>query len=819
MLVFFFYMLKVIICSAILLGYYWLMLRNKIFHQYNRFYLLAAVVLSLVVPLVSIEIWHNIDKPAPDAIRLLRVVNSSDEYLDEIVLTARQNSFSSEQAFSFIYLLTSIIFLGAFVFALIKIRLLFIKNRHRLLGSIFFVNTTAKGTPFSFLRCIFWNDHIDPESTTGKQVFRHELAHVQQLHSYDKLFLNAVLIFAWCNPFFWLIRKELHMIHEFVADKIAVEDNDTEAFAAMILQAAYPHHRFQLSNPFFYSPIKRRLMMLTKNRNPKVGYIGRLLVLPLVIFIFAAFTLKSKSFTDKVPAYDGPSITVVIDPGHGGSDAGATGLNGKVAEKDLTLLISKKIRSLNSNSNINILLTRETDTYQTPGERVGFSKRNHADLFISLHLNPLQTGLEVLVSGNSDANKEQSDLLASALINAFNKSFQLPVSPQPKQPQQTVRVLASSECPAVLVEAGNISSEKDMAYLQNSGQDAIARNVLSAVERFAVSITTTNHHPQNVASLAIAPIKRARQDTIPKVVVKTKENALVIVDGKIVTQVELEKISPEVITSVNVIKDQEATRQYGEKGKNGVIVVTTQHVEPITTNLEINIRTDSIKINNTRLEKVKISSTTNVHSGKEPLYVLNGEVLNQPINLEAVDPGDIEKINVLKDKFATEKYGPEAVHGVVEIITKNGSALHMSPGTKKSGKPLDEVVVMGYGTKKDQQPGSDNKVFTRAETDPAFPGGDSAWKSYLIKNAKAEMPVMEGWKSGVYKIIVSFIVRKDGSVADVKTNDYPGSQTSEHCIDLIRNGPKWKPARQNGQPVNAYKKQPITFVVEEQNSL
>jgi protein TonB len=59
-------------------------------------------------------------------------------------------------------------------------------------------------------------------------------------------------------------------------------------------------------------------------------------------------------------------------------------------------------------------------------------------------------------------------------------------------------------------------------------------------------------------------------------------------------------------------------------------------------------------------------------------------------------------------------------------------------------------------------------------------------------------------------------VREDGTLADIKTSDYPGSLTAEHCIDLIRKGPRWKPAIQNGHEVNAYRKQPISFVIENQ---
>ena len=65
-------------------------------------------------------------------------------------------------------------------------------------------------------------------------------------------------------------------------------------------------------------------------------------------------------------------------------------------------------------------------------------------------------------------------------------------------------------------------------------------------------------------------------------------------------------------------------------------------------------------------------------------------------------------------------------------------------------------------------------------------------------------------------MIVKFIVLTDGSVIDVTTENYKGTKTALHCIEVIKNAPKWQPAIQNGHKVNAYKKQAITFVIEEQ---
>src|SRR5205085_331813 len=94
-----------------------------------------------------------------------------------------------------------------------------------------FVFTNSPGTPFSFFKYIFWNTEIDIESEAGRHILKHELAHVKEKHTLDKIFLSVALIIGWCNPFLWLIKRELNVIHEFIADQKAVSDGDAHSFA------------------------------------------------------------------------------------------------------------------------------------------------------------------------------------------------------------------------------------------------------------------------------------------------------------------------------------------------------------------------------------------------------------------------------------------------------------------------------------------------------------------------------------------------------------------------------------------------------------
>ena len=110
----------------------------------------------------------------------------------------------------------------------------------------------------------------------------------------------------------------------------------------------------------------------------------------------------------------------------------------------------------------------------------------------------------------------------------------------------------------------------------------------------------------------------------------------------------------------------------------------------------------------------------------------------------------------------------------------------------------------------------DNKIFNKVEVEAAFPGGESAWVKYLRKNLDPNVPIDNGAPEGTYQVVVRFVVSKDGSISDVQAETTHGYGMEQEAIKIIKKGPKWTPALQNGRNVNAYRRQPITFVVSEQ---
>ncbi len=126
--------------------------------------------------------------------------------------------------------------------------------------------------------------------------------------------------------------------------------------------------------------------------------------------------------------------------------------------------------------------------------------------------------------------------------------------------------------------------------------------------------------------------------------------------------------------------------------------------------------------------------------------------------------------------------------------------------------PIDETDTKIVEIKK---PDAENTIFTSVQIEAAFPGGQDAWLNYLRNTLNAGTPIDNGASAGKYTVIVKFVVSKDGSVSDVKCENDPGFGMCAEAERVIKKTKNWTPAIQNGQHVNAYRRQPITFLVEE----
>ncbi|MDV2446245.1 peptidase m56 blar1 [Elizabethkingia anophelis] len=277
---------KMLLCSAIMWGYYLLFLKDKTFHHYNRFYLLATIVISLLLPLLKVE-YFTIET---DNRLFLLLQNFSIQ-----TVSHKTDGIDWKNIALFALLAVSLILFVRLLIGIYKIYQMKNQYQGKELKGVRFYITDLHDAPFSFFKNLFWKKSIEIDSDLGKQILKHEMVHIEQKHSWDKIFIEFVQAVFWFNPIFYWIKKELFLIHEYLADKKAVKQNDTKAFAQMLLASKFSGTHLPATSPFLSSNLKKRLQMLTKPHYTKFSYARRVMALPVLFGISFTYLVTAKN--------------------------------------------------------------------------------------------------------------------------------------------------------------------------------------------------------------------------------------------------------------------------------------------------------------------------------------------------------------------------------------------------------------------------------------------------------------------------------------------------------------------------------------------
>jgi N-acetylmuramoyl-L-alanine amidase len=173
-------------------------------------------------------------------------------------------------------------------------------------------------------------------------------------------------------------------------------------------------------------------------------------------------------------------MRVVIDAGHGGSDNGV--VVDDIMEKEITAAISRKVKFLNRNKSVEIIILRNSDKFISLSDRVEKINELKPDMVISLHANFDQdstiNGFEVFVGEKNVENSNSKDI-AESMYNSTPKSLS-----KREVKETNLYILNNVECPAVLLEVGFLSNPQDREYLTSQlGQQRIAEMILKNIEK------------------------------------------------------------------------------------------------------------------------------------------------------------------------------------------------------------------------------------------------------------------------------------------------------------------------------------------------
>lgn len=363
---------------------YGLFLKNRKTFLFNRIFLWTTLIFSMALPFVSISLplTQSSTKYWPGELgHVERVQQEEVEEMYGSPSTEIRNELDSSKKFIsifwLIYGIVTFIALGRFVKNLIFVLQQTSQQEHNCRWGLKVHWVPEEKGVYSFFNHLFISKEYFDKGLP-QEIVAHERVHARQFHSLDLLIMELLCCLCWFHPLVWLYRKWLKENHEFSADHFACHRASFTVADYLNVLAEYKNRKDTtlFINTFKTSSLTlKRVHMLTKNKTPyrmvKTGLIALLSIFSLLVI---------SSFNKPVHA----SMTVIIDPGHGGKDPGDR--FGAFSEAEVNLEIALYIEHLaKKEGKLKVVLTRKEDSFMSLSDRVAISEQQKADLFLGLH--------------------------------------------------------------------------------------------------------------------------------------------------------------------------------------------------------------------------------------------------------------------------------------------------------------------------------------------------------------------------------------------------------------------------------------------------
>ncbi|WP_128545674.1 M56 family metallopeptidase [Larkinella soli] len=585
------YLLKANLFLALFYACYWLWLRRHTFFRLNRAYLLGSVGLSLALPLVELPVQTAEVLPLPVGVITLPAVGA-------VAPAAAGPDW--ETAAYYLYGLIAAVLLFRLLLQLTGIgRQIRRSERQAMPGYTLVLPTDERVPTFSFLRYLVLSRQ--DAQTANAPIIAHELVHIRQWHSLDVLLLELIQVVFWLNPVLLAYKRSLRQVHEFLADAQA---EDKQQYAAFLIDYAFGVQPGGLTNNFFKSALlKERIRMLHRRTTSRWALGKYVLVLPMLLSLLA-MTSAREQISRLVTASSAEPLTV----------------SGNV--------LSEEGKPL---SRATVLVQGTTNGAQTDAEG-RYQLRN---VPAEARITASYVGYESVageVAGKTTLNfvlNRKAESLKPVVVVGY-APFPKPATsadpqqPGPKKPQQNPVFTVVEKAPEFPggMDALGLYLGKNIRY----PSEAIQRGVTGKVfvqftvgpsgeiydlrvqkgigfgcdeEAVRVVGKMPNWNPgiqggKPVAVQYVLPIEfqlergertgsRTEENPPPgpmftgRITLDPNTKPLYIIDGEMQdADFSLNRLASDAIKSVAVLKGQSARAIYGEKGTNGVILITTK---------------------------------------------------------------------------------------------------------------------------------------------------------------------------------------------------------------------------------------------------
>ena len=310
-------LLKSSACLAILMLFYKIVLEPLNHHHFKRFYLLAALLTSAIIPFITfikyVEPTFDFGVYDPES------MTTPPYFPAELpTITEEQPSTFLPTLLWTIYAIGVIIFSTRFILNLFKISSKI--RKHQKVKTHVFINVLIEKLviPHTFFNYIFLNKSAFENNDIPQEVLLHEQAHAKQKHSLDILFLEILQIIFWFNPLLYFIKKDIKLNHEFLADQQVLKSGfNLKKYQNLLLKFSSNQKELALVNAINYSSIKKRLTIMNTQTSQRTKWLRSLLLLPvlaLLLFSFSQTKEVEKSAKPKINVASNANENLIKTP-------------------------------------------------------------------------------------------------------------------------------------------------------------------------------------------------------------------------------------------------------------------------------------------------------------------------------------------------------------------------------------------------------------------------------------------------------------------------------------------------------------------------
>ena len=289
------FLIKSTICLSVFLGFYHLVLEREKMHQFNRFYLLGSIVISLVIPFVTFEIIEII--PIVENIEPLSLntipTTFNENLIQESVIHLKERINYTPYVLWGLYGLITFILITRFVINCSK---LISKSKSNPIvkyknANLVLVDETT--LPHTFLNFIYINSEDYNNRNIEDELYTHELVHVNQKHTLDILFIEVLKVIFWFNPLFIFFKKAMQLNHEFLADEEIIKTyNNVPFYQNLLLQKGIGTQTIYLASNLNYLVTKKRLIMMTKSTSQTIAVLKKIAIIPILTGLVYFFCIE-----------------------------------------------------------------------------------------------------------------------------------------------------------------------------------------------------------------------------------------------------------------------------------------------------------------------------------------------------------------------------------------------------------------------------------------------------------------------------------------------------------------------------------------------